>query len=196
MKEIVQDGAKVLRDVAQPVPEELFGSAKLAKIIEDMKESLDPELEGVALAAPQIGVPYRIFIVRKDRTVPPPPPNEDLSERDLRISESAPSAVKRNALRNAKVEQVDIYINPEIIKTSRKRAPMDEGCLSVRGVYGTAKRHERVTVRAQNIDGSSFKRGASKLMAQIFEHEIDHLNGVLFIDHAERLIEVKHTHDA
>ena len=66
MKEIVQDGTPVLREIAKPVPEELFGTPELAQIIEDMKKALDPEIEGVALAAPQIAVPYRIFIVRKD----------------------------------------------------------------------------------------------------------------------------------
>jgi peptide deformylase len=67
---------------------------------------------------------------------------------------------------------------------------MDEGCLSVRGVYGTTKRHERVTLSAFDTDGKKFQRSAGGLMAQIFEHEIDHLNGILFIDHAERLVDL------
>lgn len=186
MKEIVQDGAEVLRGVARNVPEELFGTPELAQIIEDMKKALDPELEGVALAAPQIAVPYRIFIVRKDRTLPPPPPD---SGHDARAS--VPKKTVETPLAD-----VQIYINPEIVKTSRKRAKVDEGCLSVRGVYGTALRHERVTLRARNPDGSRFERGGGGLLAQIFEHEIDHLNGILFIDHAERLIEVPREHHA
>lgn len=175
MKEIVQDGAEVLRDIAKPVPEELFRTPELARIIEDMKAALDPELEGVALAAPQIGVPYRIFIVRKDRTLPLPP-IDDTTVITERVAEN------------------DIYINPEIVKTSRKRANMDEGCLSVRGYYGTTKRHERVTIRARALDGTRFERGAGGLMAQIFEHEIDHLNGILFIDHAEHILHIPHEH--
>jgi methionyl-tRNA formyltransferase len=83
-----------------------------------------------------------------------------------------------------------VYVNPEIIKTSRKRAGADEGCLSIRGVYGTTKRHERVTLKAQRADGARFQRGAGGLMAQIFEHEIDHLNGILFTDHAEHLVHI------
>ena len=158
--------------MAKPVPEELFGSAELVTIIKDMKDALDPELEGVALAAPQIAVPYRIFVVRKDRTLPPPP------------AEEAPSAPPP--------PEYEVYINPEIVKTSRKRVPMDEGCLSVRGVYGTAKRHERVTLRARTVDGTRFERSAGGLMAQIFEHETDHLNGTLFIDHATHLVEIHH----
>jgi peptide deformylase len=176
MKEIVQDGAAVLREIAQPVPEEIFGTPELANIIDDMKKALDPELEGVALAAPQIAVPYRIFIVRKDRTVTPPPMEEG-AER--------PPLVPIN----------DVYINPEIVRTSRKYAKMDEGCLSVRGFYGTARRHERVTIRARNLDGSRFERGAGGLVAQIFEHEIDHLNGILFIDHADHIVHITHEHN-
>jgi len=178
MKEIVQDGAEVLRDIAKPVPEELFGTPALARIIEDMKEALDPELEGVALAAPQIAVPYRIFIVRKDRTITPPPMEET-----------------QNSQGRTLVAENEIYINPEILKTSHRRARVDEGCLSVRNIYGTTKRHERVTVRARNIDGSTFERGGGGLMAQIFEHEIDHLNGILFIDHAEHIIQITHEHE-
>jgi peptide deformylase len=173
MKEIVQDGAPVLREVAKPVPEELFGTPELAQIIDDMKAALDPEVEGVALAAPQINVPYRIFIVRKDRTITPPPLEEG-------VEPPLPTPV------------YELYVNPEIVKTSRKRAKVDEGCLSVRGVYGTANRHERVTIRARAMDGKKFERGGGGLMAQIFEHEIDHLNGILFIDHAEHLIEINH----
>ena len=175
MKEIVQDGAPILRDVAKPLPEELFGTPELDRIITDMTEALDYELEGVALAGPQMSIPYRIFIVRKDRTLPPPPP----------VPEGTP-------VPPPPPPDVEVYINPEIVKTSRKRARVDEGCLSVRGIYGTTKRHERVTIRARHPDGSRFQRGGGGIMAQIFEHEIDHLNGILFIDHAEHLIQLQH----
>ncbi|MEK7157427.1 MAG: peptide deformylase [Patescibacteria group bacterium] len=181
MKEIVQDGAEVLRDIAQSVPEELFGTPGLARIVTDMKDALDPEIEGVAIAAPQIGIPYRIFVVRKDRTLPPPPLNASQSDAS---GESRPDGIV--------APEHEVYINPDITKTSRKRARVDEGCLSVRGIYGTTNRHERVTVRARNQDGSPFERGGGGLMAQIFEHEIDHLNGVLFIDHAENIIQIPH----
>jgi peptide deformylase len=187
MKEIVQDGAEVLRGEAEPVPEELFGSAELARIIADMTEALDRESEGVALAAPQIGVPYRIFIVRKDRTLPPLPETGN---------QATLNADSRDRTLVARPPEVEVYINPEIVKTSRKRAPMEEGCLSVRGVYGSALRHERVTLRARRASGARFERGGGGLMAQIFEHEIDHLNGILFTDRAEHLIRVKHATDA
>src|SRR6185437_8061929 len=96
MKEIVQEGAKVLRDIAKPVPEDLFGSEELAGILKDMEVVLDGEPEGVALAAPQIGVPYRIFIVRKDRTLPP-----------VEVPEGAP-------LPPPPPPEIQIYVNPEL----------------------------------------------------------------------------------
>jgi peptide deformylase len=184
MKKIVQDGperagAEVLREIAKPLPEELFGSTELSRLIADMSEALDKKPEGVALAAPQVGVSYRLFIVRKDRTLPLPPSD----------ALGGPTAKSDLAVRPPQPE-VEVYINPEIIKTSRKKTYADEGCLSVDGVYGVTKRHERVTVRARRIDGSQFERGGGGLLAQIFEHEIDHLNGTLFIDHAENLAQI------
>ncbi|TSC65092.1 MAG: methionyl-tRNA formyltransferase [Parcubacteria group bacterium Gr01-1014_91] len=174
MKEIVQDGGKVLREIAKPVPDSLFGSAELSQLIRDMSEALDHFPEGVAIAAPQIGVSYRLFLVRKDRTLPSYGNAKD---------GKPPPEIK---------PEIEVYINPEIVKTSRKKAKADEGCLSVHGVYGTTKRHERVTIKARGADGSHIMRGAGGLMAQIFEHEIDHLNGILFIDHAEHLLRIPH----
>ena len=174
MKKIVQKDALVLREVAQPLPEDLFGSSKLTRLIRDMVEALDEQLEGVALAAPQVGVSYRLFIVRKDRI---------LSIKDLKKRGTSPLQL---------APEVEVYINPKIVKTSRKRARADEGCLSVRNVYGTTARHERVTIRARREDGTHFERGAGGLLAQIFEHEVDHLNGILFIDHAEHLVHINH----
>ena len=67
----------------------------------------------------------------------------------------------------------------------------DEGCLSVRGIYGKTKRSERATIRARSMDGTRFERGAGGLMAQIFEHEMDHLDGILFTDHAIELLDLR-----
>ena len=183
MKAIVQDGAAVLREVAEPVPEEQFGSAELMSLVAEMSEALDKEPEGVALAAPQVGVSWRLFIVRKDRTLPLNAPQGGAS---------GELPAEQEVLAPPPLAEVEVYINPEIIKTSRKKATRDEGCLSVRGVYGQTKRHERVTIRALRADGSKVERGAGGLMAQIFEHEIAHLNGILFTDHAEHLVHVQH----
>ena len=173
MREIVQEGTPVLRTTAKTVPAEAFESGEVAALARDMAEALDKEPDGVALAAPQVGVSWRLFIVRMDRVEP-----QTTSEGgEIGPGEQQPI--------------VEAYINPEIIKTSRRRQRSDEGCLSVRGIYGTTTRHERVTLKAQKEDGTHFTRGAGGLLAQIFEHEMDHLNGVLFIDAAEDMVEIK-----
>jgi peptide deformylase len=166
--EIVQDGAPVLRGVAAPVPETLFGTPELKKIIDAMAQALDGEPDGVAIAAPQIALPYRLFLVRYDRVMEPPAEGEP------------PHA-----------PEIGVYANPSFVKTSRKRSIMDEGCLSVRGFYGKTMRHERATVRAQDASGAAFERGGGGLLAQIFQHERDHLNGILFIDHAQDITRLK-----
>lgn len=157
MKEIVQVGDPVLRAVAQEVPESMFGTPELAQIVKEMEEALDAQKDGVALAAPQIGISYRIFIVRYDRMAPD----------------------GANA-----TPEVGVFINPEFVNSSRRREEMDEGCLSVRGTYGKTYRHERATVRARTVDGGKFERGGGGMLAQAYQHEIDHLDGILFIDHA------------
>ncbi len=170
MSIIVQDGSPVLRKTALPVPEELFGTPELNGIILDMLETLDSQPDGVALAAPQIGIGYRIFVVRYDRIMPPPPEGQHPPE-------------------------TGVYINPSFVRSAKRRVEMDEGCLSVRGTYGKTLRHDRATVRATDADGTPFERGGGGILAQIFQHEIDHLNGILFIDHATDFSEIhKETH--
>lgn len=83
-----------------------------------------------------------------------------------------------------------VFINPDIIKTSRKKNRMEEGCLSVRYLYGLVERSEKITITAHDENGRRFQRGASGLMSQIFQHETDHLDGVLFTDKAENLQDI------
>jgi peptide deformylase len=166
MLPILQNGDPILRAESTPVPDELFGTPELRKMVGEMSEALDRELDGVAIAAPQVGIPYRIFLVRYDRMAPPPPEDEP-----------------------EPVPEVGVYVNPKIIRASQRKLEMDEGCLSVRGTYGSVKRHDRATVRAQDLSGAWFERGAGGILAQAFQHEIDHLDGILFIDHAHKLFE-------
>lgn len=77
-----------------------------------------------------------------------------------------------------------ILINPEIVKKSGERI-VDEGCLSIPGYRGELKRSVSVTVKARNRQGKEFRLKATELLAQALEHEIDHLNGILYIDHLE-----------
>jgi peptide deformylase len=166
MATIVQDGDPVLRNEAHPVKEAEFGTPELLSLVEEMRRALDKEEDGVALAAPQIGIGKRIFVVRHDRMMPP-------------TEEGVPPE-----------PETGIFINPKIVKRSRKRIAMDEGCLSVRGTFGKTKRYDRATVEAYDEYGKKFERGGGGILAQAYQHEIDHLNGVLFIDHATDLYEL------
>jgi peptide deformylase len=78
-------------------------------------------------------------------------------------------------------DQITVIINPEIIKRSAE-VELDEGCLSVPGFWGKVQRSEKVTVKARNRDGREFRVNAEGLLAQALQHEIDHLDGMLYID--------------
>jgi peptide deformylase len=80
-----------------------------------------------------------------------------------------------------------VYINPEIIHRSQETRMMEEGCLSCRWKVGQVKRHLTTTIRAYDQFGNQFEEEASGLLAHIFQHETDHLDGILFIDKAENL---------
>lgn len=164
---IVQVGHTVLRAVAEEVPVAEIASPRIQKIITGMQEALEREPDGAALAAPQIAVPLRIFV---------------LSPRVFSKKETEGELDHHIHL---------VYINPRIVKRSRKKESMDEGCLSVRGKYGTILRSTNVTIEAYDERGVKFTRGAGGLLAQAFQHETDHLNGTLFIDGARELWDVK-----
>lgn len=83
-----------------------------------------------------------------------------------------------------------VFINPEIIRLGKKKENLSEGCLSVRWKYGLVKRATSCTVRALNSDGNEFVMSGRGLLAQIFQHETDHLNGVLFIDKATEVQDI------
>ncbi|MEE7456380.1 peptide deformylase [Methylorubrum populi] len=80
-----------------------------------------------------------------------------------------------------------VYLNPEIVWSSEEKRVYDEGCLSIPEFYGEVERPDRVRVRYMNLDGQSVEQEADGLLATCLQHEIDHLNGVLFIDHLSKL---------
>jgi peptide deformylase len=157
---IVQKDNPVLRQIAKDVPVSDIKTPKIQKILSDMKKALASQDDGVAIAAPQIAIPLRIFVISGKAN--------DIAKR----TEGNPD---------------EVYINPVITKISKDRKLVDEGCLSVRYLYGKTKRATKATVEAYNEKGEKFSRGASGLIAQIFQHETDHLNGILFIDHAKHI---------
>ena len=79
-------------------------------------------------------------------------------------------------------------INPEIIKTSKEKSASEEGCLSVpSGLFGSVERPERIVLEGYNIEGKKIKFKAWGLLARVFQHEVDHLNGIIFIDRTKHL---------
>lgn len=166
---IVQDGTPVLRMKAKAVPREDFGTKKLRDIIDAMSRALEAEEDGVAIAAPQIGIPLRIFVVspRAFELI------EETRRKDAGESVSPLPSYERL-----------VAVNPEITKLSKKKVKVPEGCLSVRWKYGTMQRHDKATIAACDENGKRYSRGGSGLLAQIFQHETDHLDGKLFVDRA------------
>lgn len=161
---IVQSKDPVLRKVAAEVPQTEITSAKIQKIIKEMKDVLATQDDGIAIAAPQIGVSLQIFFVS--------------------------GAVLKLADKEYKGGDADlVFINPVITKLSREKQEVEEGCLSVRWKYGKIKRAMKASIKAYDEKGNLFERGASGLLAQVFQHEVDHLNGILFIDEAYDVVD-------
>ena len=179
MTTIVQTSDKVLRETAKEIGLAEIKSAKIKKILAQMTKALSVAKDGVALAAPQIGVPLRIFIVLKEYT-------ENKTAQELKEIQG-----KKEKTPEQNKPEIIVFINPKITKISKKKQTVREGCLSVVGMFGAITRAEKVTVEAYNEKGEKFSRGASGLLAQIFQHEMDHLNGILFTDTARNLEKIE-----
>lgn len=133
--------------------------SELQTLIENMFETMRAA-PGVGLAAPQIGESLRLVVVEY---------TEDEDE-------------------NAKPKKY-VLINPEIVKRSEETVTDIEGCLSLPGLAGRVERHLAVTIKAKNRFGKPLKIDAEDWLARIFQHEIDHLDGILYIDRAEEVFE-------
>lgn len=165
MAKILQKDDPILRKIAVPVGTKEFGSSSLKKLISQMSDALEKENDGVAIAAPQIGVSKRVFVVSH------------------RAFEGGEDASKKTKIDQKAGDLV--CINPEILSISKDKKLMPEGCLSVRWLYGNTRRSSRTKIKAFDVDGKEFNISGNGLLAQIFQHEIDHLNGILFSDHAK-----------
>ena len=176
MKKILQQKEKVLRKVAEEVLVHDIKTKKIQNILKEMSTSLKSQSDGVAIAAPQIGYSLRIFVVSGKIF------SKDFGSKNV---ENTPHPDPLLVKEREKIPKDIVFINPKISKLSRDREWVPEGCLSVRPLYGKTFRSKKATVTAYDENGKKFTRGASGLLAQIFQHETDHLNGILFIDHAK-----------
>ena len=127
----------------------------IQKLIDNMIETMH-DVEGVGLAAPQVGVPLQVVVIQL--------PDE---------------------------EDVITLINPEIVKSSEETEMMTEGCLSLPGYNGEIKRSTSVTVKARDRQGKPIRIKGEGLLAQVLQHEVDHINGIVFVDHLESIDELR-----
>ncbi len=148
---IIQFPEPILREKAAPV-ERI--DAETLRLLDDMLETMR-EAPGVGLAAPQIGVSRRMFVMDPARDKEAPAPH--------------------------------FIINPEILESSGEMRLYEEGCLSMPGIYADVERPSRILMRYTNRDGERREEWFEGHAATIAQHETDHLDGVLFIDHLSRL---------
>lgn len=132
----------------------------LLELIDQMVETMRAT-PGVGLAAPQVGVSQRLIVV-------------EYGEEDEEGVETGP-------------KKLFAVINPEIIAASEEKVVGLEGCLSVPGLVGEVERHTKIIVKGQNRFGKPVKYKLAGWKARIFQHEIDHLEGVIFTDLASRV---------
>ena len=158
LRKIVTLPEAVLRRKARAVTKFDKG---LQTVIEDMLETMR-QAPGVGLAAPQIGLSERIIVV------------EYFEREEDEEQEDAP-------------KKVWAVLNPEIVKSSEEKVMGVEGCLSIPGLVGEVERHAAIQVKGLNRHGKPLNIKAEGWLARIFQHEIDHLNGILFPDRATRV---------
>ncbi len=163
LREILKHPNEMLRRKAQPVQK--FDD-ELQTLIDDMIDTMRAA-PGVGLAAPQVNIPLRLAVVEYGGE------NEE---------ENGSKPVKK---------KLYTIINPEITRLSTETETASEGCLSIPGLVGDVERATSVTVSARNRRGQPIKIKASGWLARVFQHEIDHLNGVLFIDRAEKVFQLR-----
>ncbi|HZU82381.1 MAG TPA: peptide deformylase [Polyangiaceae bacterium] len=161
---IVRAGAAVLRHRAHDVPRALIGSPALMRLVDVMVETMR-SAPGVGLAAPQIGVPLRVFVA------------EDTYERMQHVSEEARIDRGRTPL------PLTVLVNPTVSAAAGGgRATFFEGCLSVPGYAALVRRATTVAVAGLDARGAPVARTFEGWPARIMQHEMDHLDGTLYVD--------------
>ena len=159
-----------LRKVASPVT--VFDE-KLEVLIEDMFETMY-DAPGIGLAAIQIGVPLRVLVI--DLQPDDPDAEPEVCHHDGHEHTHQPTK-----------KEPRIFVNPEILDPAEELSTYSEGCLSVPEIYADVDRPKTCRVRWQDVEGKTHEEDMEGLLATCIQHEMDHLNGILFIDHLSRL---------
>ena len=143
---------------------EKFSKKQISKLIADMKNTME-KAPGIGLSANQVGLNLKLFIAQI--------PEQRMETEGEKITLMA-------------TEFYAIF-NPEIKKTSKEKTIMEEGCLSVPKMFGEVERPGKITLIGLDENGKKIKLKAEGLLAKVFQHETDHLNGILFIDKAKNI---------
>ena len=170
IREILEVPDPRLKTVSEPVTE--FGD-ELNELVSDMFETMYAA-PGIGLAAIQVGVPKRVLVIDlqpEDEDAEPEPCNHDGHEHVHYPTKKEPR----------------VFINPEILDPAEDLASYQEGCLSVPDIFADVDRPATCRVRYQDLEGETHEEDMEGLMATCIQHEMDHLEGILFIDHLSRL---------
>jgi peptide deformylase len=172
IREILEVPDPRLKVVSTPVEPEEFGP-ELEALVEDMFETMY-DAPGIGLAAIQVGVPKRVLVIDlqpEDRDAPPVECAHDGDKHTHPATRKEPR----------------VFINPVILDPAQELSTYNEGCLSVPEIYADVDRPATCTVRYQDLDGNTHEEHLEGLLATCLQHEMDHLEGILFIDHLSRL---------
>lgn len=171
IREILEVPDPLLKQISAPV--EKFDD-ELRTLVTDMFETMY-EAPGIGLAAIQVGVPLRVLVIDLQ-------PEDEEAEAELCHSHGGHEHYHKPTKKEPRV-----FINPELLDPSEEHIVYQEGCLSVPEIYADVERPSRVRARWQDLDGKAHEETLEGLMAICLQHEMDHLEGILFIDHLSRL---------
>jgi peptide deformylase len=171
IREILEVPDPRLKSVSAPV--ERFDE-DLRTLVADMFDSMYAA-HGIGLAAIQVGVPLRVLVIDLQ------PEDEDAEPEEC--TEHGGHSHTHRPLR----KEPRVFVNPEILDPAEEHNVYQEGCLSVPEIYADVERPKACRVRWQDLDGNVHEEEMEGLMAVCIQHEMDHLEGILFIDHLSRL---------
>lgn len=161
VREVLKMGHPTLRVKAEPISKEEINSAEFKQLVADMFETMEAE-DGIGIAAPQIGVSKQVAIVGVPKENPRYPEVEE-EEEDLDFD-------------------ILVVINPTITVVDDTKSGFWEGCLSVPGLRGYVERPSKIKVDFTDMEGNPQSQEVSGFAATVFQHELDHLDGVLYVD--------------
>lgn len=169
IREILEVPDPRLKTVSVPVEPEEFND-ELKTLVTDMLETMY-DAPGIGLAAIQVGIPKRLLVIDLQQ---PDENAEPIKDED---------GNERQPVKN----DPRVFVNPVILDPADELSTFNEGCLSVPEIYADVDRPATCTVRYQDVEGNEHEEQLEGLMATCIQHEMDHLEGILFIDHLSRL---------